>query len=81
MYHLNGLTCSNCPSQYVGETERPLKQGITEYKKDSSPFGVHLKAGDRKFPDDVKILDTESRYLQLGIKEACYIASLEPDFN
>ena len=76
-----GLTCSDCPSQYVGETERPLKHRITEHKKDSSPFGAHLKAEDHKFPDDVQILDTDSRYLQRGIKEAYYIASLEPDLN
>ena len=45
------------------------------------PFGAHLKAEDHKFPDDVKILETESRYLQRGINEAYYIASLEPDLN
>ena len=38
-----GLTCSNCPSQYVGKTERPLKHRISEHKKDSSPLEPTLK--------------------------------------
>ena len=37
------LTCFNCPSQYVGETARPLKHRITGHKKDSSLFGPTLK--------------------------------------
>ena len=80
-YVIYGLTCSNCRSQYVGETERPLKHRITERKKDSSPFGALLKTEDHKFPDDVKILDTESRYLQRDIRRPYYIASPEPDLN
>ena len=38
-----GPHCSNCPPQYVSETERPLKHRITEHRKDSSPLGHTLK--------------------------------------
>jgi hypothetical protein len=77
-----GLQCKTCPSQYVGETERPLKKRLTEHKRDSSPFGAHLKSEGHEFdPSEVKILDSDSRWLQRGIKEAYYIAALDPDLN
>ena len=77
-----GLQCKACDSHYVGETERPLKKRLTEYKRESSPFGAHLKSEGHEFnPNDVKILDTDSRWLQRGIKEAYYIAALDPDLN
>ena len=31
--------------------------------------------------DEVKILDTEDRFFQRGVKEAVYIAAVKPDLN
>ena len=77
-----GLQCKTCPSHYVGETERPLKKRLAEHKRELPPFGAHLKSEGHEFdPTDVKILDIDSRWLQRGIKEAYYIAALEPDLN
>ena len=78
----HGVTRGHMTSHYVGETERPLKKCLAEHKKQSSPFGAHLKSEGHEFdPSDVKILDTDSRWLQRGIKEAYYIATLEPDLK
>ena len=77
-----GLECNDCDSMYVGETERPLRKRLTEHQRDSSPFGAHLKSEGHKFtPQDAKILDSDSRWLQRGIKESFYIAALQPDLN
>ena len=77
-----GIKCSDCSSQYVGETERPLRKRLAEHKREPSPVGTHLKSEGHKFDEsNVKILDTDSRWLQRGIKEAYYIAAMDPDLN
>ena len=59
-----------------------LKHRLTEHKRPSSPVGAHLHSEGHEFDtDNVKVLDSDSRWLQRGIKEAYYIAALDPDLN
>jgi hypothetical protein len=77
-----GIDCNDCDSRYVGETARPLRKRIAEHKREPSPVGAHLKEEGHTFDKDkVKILDSDPRWLQRGIKEAIQIAMLEPDLN
>ena len=79
VYH---YTCHECPSHYIGETERPLRKRVIEHKRDSSPVGAHSKITKHSFdPEHFKILDTYPRRHQRGIKEAIYIAARKPDMN
>ena len=74
--------CQECPSLYIGETERPLKKRVAEHKREPSPVGAHSKDAKHKFnPEQFKILDSDPRWFQRGIKEAVYIAAAKPDLN
>ena len=67
---------------YIGETERPLKKRITEHKRESSPVGAHMIEHHHHIDEDnIKVLDSDSRWLQRGIREAIFIKSLSPDLN
>ena len=77
-----GLQCKTCTLHYVGGTEKPLKKRLTEHKRESSLFKAHLKSEGHEFdPNDVKIMDTDSRWFHRGIKEVYYIAVLDPDLD
>ena len=68
VYH---YTCHECPSHYIGETERPLGKRVSERKRESSPVGSHSKITKHSFdPEHFKILDTDPRWHQRGIKNA-----------
>ncbi|XP_072018528.1 uncharacterized protein [Amphiura filiformis] len=59
-----GISCNNCASQYVGETERPLRKRLSEHKR-PSPVGAHLNSEGHEFnTDNVKVLDSDSSWLQ-----------------
>ncbi|XP_072023436.1 uncharacterized protein [Amphiura filiformis] len=76
------IQCKDCPSQYIGETERALGKRVSEHKREPSPVGGHMKAARHSFdPGEVKVLDSDSRWFQRGVKEAVYIAASEPDLN
>ncbi len=76
------IQCEDCPSKYVGETERSLAKRLTEHKRASSPVGSHMTDRGHKFdPKNVKILDSDPRWLQRGIKEAIHIATQGSDLN
>jgi hypothetical protein len=76
------IKCNDCHSQYVGETERNLGKRVSEHSREASPVGEHMKGAKHTFdPDQVKILDTDARWYQRGVKEAVYIAATKPDLN
>ncbi|XP_072041200.1 uncharacterized protein [Amphiura filiformis] len=76
------IKCGDCPSTYVGESERALSKRISEHKRESSPVGAHMKSHKHSFdPKEVNILDTEQRWYQRGVKESIYIATNNPDLN
>ena len=78
-----GLQCKNAPHiMYIGETERPLKKRLTEHKRESHPLlGPTSNLMVMSLTPRMSMLDTDSRWLQRGIKEAYYIAVLDPDLN
>ena len=79
IYH---ISCDNCPAQYIGETERVLAKRLKEHHKPPSPVGEHMTNKHHKFNEcDVKVLDSDARWLQRGIKEAIYIAARHPQLN
>ncbi|XP_072021602.1 uncharacterized protein [Amphiura filiformis] len=76
------IKCGDCPSTYVGQSERALSKRISEHKRESSPVGAHMKSHKHSFdPKEVHILDTEQRWYQRGVKESIYIATNNPDPN
>ena len=76
------IQCGSCPSHYVGETERSLKKRLQEHNRDTSPVAGHMKEHCHKFnPSEVKILDSDPRWFQRGVREAIYIAKTKPDLN
>ncbi len=57
------IQCEDCPSKYVGETERSLVKTFTEHKHASSPVSSHMTDCGHKFdPNNVKILDFDHRF-------------------
>ncbi|XP_072041190.1 uncharacterized protein [Amphiura filiformis] len=76
------IKCQDCPSQYVGETKRPLSKRVSEHKREASPVGAHMRAAKHTFdPQEVQILDSDPRWYQRGVKEAIHIAATNPDLN
>ncbi len=76
------LSCSDCDAEYVGETERALKQRLKEHVKDSSPVGHHMGFHKHKLDaENIKIVDRESRWFQRGVREALHIRSRSPSLN
>ena len=76
------IKCEACPSQYIGETARPLRKRTAEHHRDSSLVGAHMSSKRHKFTDsNITVLDQDSRWFQRGIKEAIYIAAQRPDLN
>ncbi len=48
----------------------------------ASPVGAHMKGAKHTFvQEDVKILDTDARWFQRGVKGSIYIATHQPDLN
>ena len=55
---------------------------MTEHKRESSPVGAHLTSLKHKFqPDNISVLDRETRWFQRGVKEAIHIAANNPSLN
>ncbi|XP_072050085.1 uncharacterized protein [Amphiura filiformis] len=76
------IQCKDWPSQYIGETKRALGKRVSEHKREPSPVGGHMRSARHSFdPGEVKVLDSDSRWFQRGVKEAVYIAASEPDLN
>ena len=82
IYH---IACTGCSSHYIGETERPLKARMAEHRRPScvnSPVVQHRLTTKHEIDTtSAKILDSEPRWAQRGIKEAIYIRAHNPDLN
>ena len=76
------VKCGDCSATYVGETERKLKQRITEHHKSSSPIGHHLQWNQHSFSNsDVSILHQENDWFRRGVAEAIHIEQEGPILN
>ena len=77
------VSCQDCHSKYVGETERPLKTRIKEHSKDTkSPLFAHAQAtGHTVDFIDVKTLDREASWFRRGVKEAIHICATGSNLN
>lgn len=76
------IQCEDCPAHYVGETERQLGKRIKEHQRPSSPVHHHMDYNNHNFkPENVKIMDRDSKWLSRGIRESIHIARTEPPLN
>ena len=76
------ITCDNCDSEYIGETERALTKRLSEHRRESSPVAQHMGNQQHSFKEkDVKIVDRESRWFERGVREAIHIRSRSPSLN
>jgi hypothetical protein len=76
------IQCKDCSESYVGETERNLRHRIKEHRRESSPVGAHLIQEDHQLDKDcVKILSSETKWFERGVKEAIHIAAERPSLN
>ena len=84
VYH---ITCDDCDTMYVAETERSLKTRFSEHWRKSSvgsnvSQNVHVDSLEHGMSlDKVKILTVESRKFERGVKEAIYIRVAEPSLS
>ena len=79
VYHIE---CTDCPSQYTGESARPLRARLEEHKRSSSPVGAHLEATSHRVEwKDVQILDREEDWFRRGVREAIQIKRKGSDLN
>ena len=76
------IQCNDCPSLYVGETERRLKTRVKEHHRTSSPVGHHTDYNNHSISDNsVSILHKESDWFNRGVAEAIHIQLEEPNLN
>ena len=79
VYH---ITCGECESSYVGETERSLKKRLTEHKRSSSPVGHHMEYHKHTFSKaEVSVVHQETGWFRRGVAEAIHIAKTDPKLN
>ena len=75
------LTCHDCEASYIRETERALKQRTKEHQKDSSPIGHHMGYTKHKVDQNIRIVNSNSRWFQRGVRKAIQIRSRSPTLN
>ena len=82
VYH---ISCKECPAAYVGETGRALGTRLAEHRQPSritSAVVCHtLDTGHSFDLENAKILDSEPRYFERGVREAIQIAMHRPNLN
>ena len=83
IYHLK---CDDCGEDYIGETERKIRDRFPEHRRKSSiktsAMAHHLHYNNHKLTErNCKILDRESDWRKRGIKEAIYIRKNAPTLN
>ena len=76
------ISCSECESSYVGETERSLKNRLVEHKRSSSPVGHHMDYNKHSFADaEVSVIHQETGWFCRGMAKAIHITKLDPNLN
>jgi hypothetical protein len=81
VYHLK---CKNCSADYIGKTERTLKERLVEHQdeKKKSACYEHEKATGHKIDyDGVKVVDNASTDFRVRIKELLHILKKKPELN
>lgn len=78
VYHLK---CRDCRAEYIGETERALRKRVSEHKREASPVGQHLQRFKHELDENIKVLDSDSRWFERGVREAVHIRSRSPSLN
>ena len=84
IYH---IPCSKCDATYIGETERSLRTRFMEHRRPSSinsEVSRHIHTDKPEHQVDiktVKILGTEPRWFERGVKEAIHIRVNKPSLN
>ena len=81
------IKSEECEATYIGKTERSLKSRFNEHRRPSSTTSEVSKHIHIEYPEhsveleNTKILTTESRWFERGVKEAIYIRALNPSLN
>jgi len=81
-----GVKCSDCDSQYIGESGRKLEKRITEHKSKAasskSAIREHVvNSGHQIDWDNIKVLDREPKEFPRRVREAIYIKKEGPRLN
>ena len=81
VYHIK----CECGEDYIGETERQLKERVAEHTRKSSvkksAMAKHLHTANHKLIPELKILDQEPDWHRRGVKEAIQIKRHKPSLN
>ena len=76
------IQCTDCPSEYTGESARPLRARLDEHKRSSSPVGAHIAETAHQVDwDKVQVLDREDDWYRRGVREAIHIHRRGSDLN
>ena len=76
------IKCTDCPSEYTGDSARPLRARLEEHKRTSSPVGAHLQETNHHVDwDRVRILDREDDWFKRGVREAIHIQRRRSNLN
>ena len=81
------INCTNCNTFYIGETERSLKARFLEHRRPSTVTSEVSRHINHECPthnismSNTKILTTEPRWFERGVKEAIYIRTNQPPLN
>ena len=84
-----GVSCEPpCPDTYIGETIQPLQTRMGQHRRASSTglndsaVYTHLDATGHSFKtENVIIMDRDTRWHQIGIKEAIWVRAEQPSLN
>ena len=81
------INCTNCNTFYIGETERSLKARFLEHRRPSTVTSEVSRHINHECPthnismSNTKILTTEPRWFERGVKEAIHIRTNQPPLN
>ena len=82
VYHIK---CKDCEAAYVGESKRSLNHHLDEHRRPScvnSPVVNHVAATGHSIDwKEVKILDRDERWFELGVREAIHIKMQDTSLN
>jgi hypothetical protein len=85
IYH---ITCpqTDCHDSYIGETSQPLRKRFYQHRRpstgqESAVYQHTLDTGHIFGEKDIKVLDSEKRWFERGVKEAIYERARRPRLN